>query len=523
MNAAFMLAISSTGCVASSAAQPTMNAPTSFHERQADDPPKSEAPGEKPAAEWVIESAPATPRPPFEFNADDAAFLDTVQKATFEFLWNACDPDTGMVVDRTSVEFASVAGVGFQLASIPAAIERGWISKDAGRERALRVLKALQASPDNRKHGMFYHFLTGPTAKPVDMDVVSTIDSAILFAGMLVAGSYFGGEIDAIATQLVDEADWSKFVLERPSVHEPFLKGFISLGWKPIDPKKPVGEGRILKYAWADAGDEQRLIYAVAQMSNVPKHRVDPALYYRLRRVLGWYPGCEVHSWFPWSGALFTNVFAHLFIDYRSMGPDVPSAQGADRRARIDWWENSRRAVNFHRARALELQGKVPTLGPDAWGLTANDAAEGYQVPSIYPRPVRFSDQVPDIDVANYTPTDKLGGGNVAPYGAGMAIMFEPAASVRALKHMHGLKGPDGLPLVWREPGKPGVNYGFRDSFNLGTGWVAPDNVAIDQGPLFLAIENARTGLIWRLFHAHPRVQAGMNRLGLQLNVQSKP
>ncbi|MBY0262145.1 MAG: DUF3131 domain-containing protein, partial [Phycisphaerales bacterium] len=470
----------------------------------------------KPAAEWVIAADPATPKPPFEFSREDEEFLEKIQRATWGFLWEACDPDTGMVVDRTSVKFASIAGVGFQLASIPAAVERKYITREEGQQRALTILRALAANPDNRKHGIFYHFLTGPTAKPVDMDVVSTIDTALLFAGALVAGSYFQGEVDAIATRLVDEADWAAFKLEKPPKGEEYLKGFLALGWKPTDPKKPTGEGRFTPHAWFDAGDEQRLIYFVSQLSPKAEHRVDPADYYRLRRALGSYADSGPHSWFPWSGALFTNVFAHLSIDYGRMGPDDPAALGVERRAKIDWWENSRRAVQLHRAKALAAQGKVPTLGPNAWGLTANDAASGYQVPGVFPDPIRFADTVPEVDVSTFRPKDDLGGGNVAPYGAGTAIMFQPGPAVAALRHYYGLKDKAGKPLVWREP-QTNLEFGFRDSFNLGTGWVAPDYVSIDQGPLFLAIENARTGLTWRLFHAHPRVQDAMGRLGLRL------
>lgn len=44
--------------------------------------------------------------------------------------------------------------------------------------------------------------------------------------------------------------------------------------------------------------------------------------------------------------------------------------------------------------------------------------------------------------------------------------------------------------------------YGLLDRFNLdrteqqGT----PDYISIDEGPLLVAIENARAGLIWKLF-----------------------
>ena len=71
--------------------------------------------------------------------------------------------------------------------------------------------------------------------------------------------------------------------------------------------------------------------------------------------------------------------------------------------------------------------------------------------------------------------------------------------------------------------GRPG--YGFADAYRAAEasprtggkgGWVADDYVAIDQGPLILAIENARTGLISKLFHEHGVVKAGLKRLRIE-------
>jgi hypothetical protein len=119
---------------------------------------------------------------------------------------------------------------------------------------------------------------------------------------------------------------------------------------------------------------------------------------------------------------------------------------------------------------------------------------------------------------------DNYGDGTIAPYGAGCAIMFDPQGALAALRYYRSLTKPDGTPLLWSDPaviqqggpGKGKLGYGFADSFNLGTGWVAPDYVAIDQGPLLLAIENARTGLLWKVFHAHPLTKAGLERLKLK-------
>jgi hypothetical protein len=92
--------------------------------------------------------------------------------------------------------------------------------------------------------------------------------------------------------------------------------------------------------------------------------------------------------------------------------------------------------------------------------------------------------------------------------------MFTPRESLAALRHYRGLRDESGGLVVWREPDPGAREYGFRDAYNLDKGWVATDYVAIDQGPLLLAIENARSGLIWKLFGDHPLVRRGYSLLG---------
>lgn len=474
------------------------------------------------AADIAIESPRGTPRPPFDFSAEDEALLDEVQRGAFGYLWNHACPQTGMVFDRSSVRVISVAGVGFQLAAIPVGVERGWVTREQGRERAERILRALVGNPSNRHAGLFFHYLdegtAGPSTKGYET-VVSTVDSALLLAGVITAGTYFGGDVARLADGIVHEADWAAFIAsDEPKPHE---RGFISLGWKPDDAAEPGGPGKLLPYYWVDSADEHRLVTFLAVCAPEPEHRADPALYYRLRRQVGAYAGSGPIVWFPWSGALFTAFFSHCWIDYASIGPDDPAARGVERRSRVDWWENSRRLVNMHRAKARENPRGLPTFGENAWGLTACDAATGYMVPGLFPDPMPVADAVADFDYAPANVADNWGDGTIPPYGAGCSIMFEPAAGVAALRHYRSLKRDDGSPLVWRDPAVEG-QYGFLDSFNLGKPgeegkpWVARDYVAIDQGPLILAIENARTGLIWRLFHEHAAVRAGVERLGLR-------
>jgi hypothetical protein len=60
--------------------------------------------------------------------------------------------------------------------------------------------------------------------------------------------------------------------------------------------------------------------------------------------------------------------------------------------------------------------------------------------------------------------------------------------------------------------------YGFYDAFNVTAGWWGTSNIAIDQGPMVVMIENYRTGLIWDLFMSCPEVQNGLRKLEFNTN-----
>jgi hypothetical protein len=55
--------------------------------------------------------------------------------------------------------------------------------------------------------------------------------------------------------------------------------------------------------------------------------------------------------------------------------------------------------------------------------------------------------------------------------------------------------------------------YGFRDGFNLDSaaGWYAHDYLGLDQGMALVAIENRRSGLIWRMLRQDPGINAAQS------------
>jgi hypothetical protein len=458
-------------------------------------------------------------RPPYVFAQEDAAFLESVQRGAFNFLYDAVNPKTKLIPDRLkNPRIVSTAGVGFQLSALPIGVERGWITRAQGEQRANEILRSLSARPEIVKAGLFQHFIdadTGGMHSDKGLEhVVSTIDSALLFCGLITVSSYFGGDIAAAADTMFAAADFSYFVGKSPAA-KPWEEGFISLGWKPDSLADGAGAGKLLPYFWLDSGCEHRLTAFLAVAAPNPAHRLEPSSYYKLRRALGDANGATV-TWFPYSGALFTNQFSHCWINYAAMEKDNPSAFGFDPalRAPIDWWQNARDVSLFHRARAIELSSTLTTLNENSWGFTASDCAAGYCVPGIFPKPLPMPGARENFDYSSSKPKDQLGDGTVAPYAAGTSVMFTPAQSLAALKHYSTMVDSSGTPLIWKDPAATPGAYGFADAFNTERGWYAQDYVSIDQGPLLLAIENARSGLIWKLFHAHPAIKSAHARLG---------
>jgi hypothetical protein len=440
------------------------------------------------------------------FSADDAALLDEIERGCFQYLWNEVGEPSLLAKDRRYAQVASVAGVGFQLAALPIGVERGWITREQAEERALAILRSLDRD-DIRRHGFYLHFVDAKDAGVYEPfhNEVSTVDTALLLAGALAAGQYFGRDIAERVDRLAAAANWSEYV-------DP-ATGFVRFGWLPADNLNVAGAGDFLQHAWRLATDEERIIYFLAVGAPNADFAVEPRRYYELERHV------ERHGDMPpyvvsWDGTMFQYLYSHAYIDFRRFAADDPSLFGVEA-PRVDWVENSRRATLTHRQRCIEAAVEIPSFAADRWGVSPCMALDPTGQPAYI---------VQDVE-PNLTNRDEWHGGWIAPYAAAGALMFAPEESLAALRAFRSLKDADGQPLAWRDPAPGG--YGFEESFSLaqpqpanaagGQPPPAPatcdDHVAIDVGVMLVAIENARTGLIWRLFMDHPVAQRAVERL----------
>lgn len=152
----------------------------------------------------------------------EEAFLDTLSRRTFDFFWETTNPRNGLTPDRWPTKsFSSVAAVGFALTAYPIGVERGWISRDAARERVLTTLRFLWTAPQGPQstgvtgyRGFFYHFLDMETGRRFNRVELSTIDTALLLAGALTCREYFDRddasdrEVRALVDSIYARVDW---------------------------------------------------------------------------------------------------------------------------------------------------------------------------------------------------------------------------------------------------------------------------------------------------------------------------
>jgi hypothetical protein len=213
--------------------------------------------------------------------------------------------------------------------------------------------------------------------------------------------------------------------------------------------------------------------------------------FYAWTREWGTYGGHSLIQ--SWNGSLFTYVFAHLWIDFRSLGVDGHPA------VPVDWWQNSVEATWANWQFAVDHQDDVAcdgdddyiTYAEDSWGLTAaENPCPGDEDPyhAYGARPAAVS---PDHD------------GTIAPYGAGMGMLFVPEKAIPALKHY--LTGTD----LWR------YRFGFGDAYNLDPADCDGPcynhiGFGIDQGPMLIAIENYRSGLVWDTLARNKHIREAM-------------
>lgn len=443
---------------------------------------------------FLLVSACNVQHNPTETNLVEAVpfSLEELQKRTFDYFWELADTSNFQIPDRYPQKtFSSIAATGFGLTSYIVGVEKGYVSREDAAARVFKTLKVLFELPQgDQKAGMagykgfFYHFLTYEKATRYKDVELSTIDTALLMAGMLSVQSYFNQDdpteekIRNIVDALYRRVEWDWFMTD---------EGVMSMGWKPESGK--------INYNWTGYS-EGMILYILALGS--PTHSIPADAWTNWTKTYPWdtFQGQTFVNYSP----LFVHQYSHMYIDFKGIQDAYMKEKG------IDYFENSRRATLANKNYCLENPRSCVGYAENNWGLTACDGP-GYKEAEVNGQKWLFLGYSARGASSVYTTDD----GTIAPTAAGGSMPFAPEICLPALAFMwetyyDDLVGP----------------YGFKDAYNLTwtddttgkQGWFDDDYLGIDQGPILIQIENYQSALIWNVMKKNPYIVQGLKKAG---------
>ncbi|WP_263367834.1 glucoamylase family protein [Edaphobacter bradus] len=408
---------------------------------------------------------------------NDDELLSMVQQASFQYYWDGAEPHSGLA--RESIpggdDIVAIGGSGFGLMSMIVAADRGFVPRTQIVQRLLHITDFLAKA--DRFHGVWPHYLNGMTGKVLPVfgvydDGGDLVETSFLMQGLLAVRGYFTHD-DPAERRLRDQ------ITE-------LWKG-VEWDWYTSDSKDALYWHSSPTYGFhiahrLEGWNETMITYMLAIAS--PTHPVPASFYstgfaaegnpshvFGKGQVIDGIPVAMNYS--PGSaGPLF-------FTHYSFMGYDPRNVR--DKYA--NYFVNNRNESLVQQKHAIENPKHFEGYGADTWGYSAVTGPIGYR---------EYRGSVEDD-------------GTIAPTAAAGAYVYTPQESLLAIKHFYRDLGAQ----VWDV-------YGFRNAFNQTQDWYAPTELALNQGPQVVMIENGRTGLIWHSFMSNPEIRAMQKAIGLQ-------
>jgi hypothetical protein len=417
----------------------------------------------------------------------DDELLTMVQEACFRYYWEAAHPAAGMAIEILPGDenLVALGASGFGIMALAVGVERGFITRDQGVERMLKILRFLATA--DRFHGVWPHFLDGRTGKVISLfgkydNGGDLVETAFLVQGLLVARQYF--DRDTPAEREIRETITG------------FWRG-VEWDWYRKDPASDV-----LYWHWSPdhafylnhpliGWNETMIVYLLAIAS--PTHAVPASMYHtgwagqsdlavRYRR--GWgrttegdhytngntYYGIKVDVGVGRAAELFFTQFSFLGFDPRHK-----------RDRYTNYFTNNRNIALIHHAYAVENPRKFVGYGDNAWGLSAGINSGGGKA---YPRDDN---------------------GTITCHAALGSFPYTPEQSMKALKHFYRDLG-----------GKLWGIYGFHDGFNRTQNWFEEVYMGLNQAQTVVMIENHRSGLVWQRFMSNPEIDPALGAIGFK-------
>ncbi len=401
----------------------------------------------------------------------DENLLTKIQEQTFKYFWDYGHPVSGMARERnTSGDLVTTGGTGFGIMSILVAIERGFITKDEGLGRILKIVDFLD-NKASKYHGAFAHWLNGVTGETIPFSSKDNggdlVETSLLIAGLICASEYFNSQ----------------------DTEEEKLRSIVKRLWKAVEWDWYTRGGRdVLFWHWSPnfkwdmnlqirGWNESLITYVLAASS--PTHPVKASVYHQ-----GWANNGNMRN-----GREFYGISlplgpdlggSLLFSHYSFLGLNPFKLKDS-------YADYSLQNVNhslINNRYCIANPRKYYGYSEDCWGLTASDTRNGYTA---------------------HSPTNDRG--VITPTAAISSLPYTPEESMKAIRFFYYVLGDK----LFRQ-------YGFIDAFSLHDIWFADSFLAIDQGPIIIMIENYRSQLIWNTMMKNEDIIVGLKMLDFEIN-----
>jgi len=441
----------------------------------------------------------ANPKPSVAANSgpaiSDEGLLDLSEaQAAMFFYDHVVGP--GYVKDSDYKDFASIASTGFGLTALTILAKRydagsaNWnqVTPAQAQARAEAVMddilrvQGLQASAPTQygNQGFLFHFINGDGTR-YSYSEVSVVDHALLVAGVLTAGEYFGGNLKTKAEQIYMNTNW-KFFLN--TANHLFYRA-----WAP---------GGGLQGAYDSYTDEILLISLLA-IGTDPTDEDLLKTFYSFPRTKRSYtsPGGEtftlVNSFF---GSAFTYLYAHGWFDFEKLGNDKPElTPGMGSVESVNWWTNSVQGIRSNRQFCIDRSAYFPfSFHSQSWGLSAVERPD-YSYEGRYGAPP-FNLGAHDGTVAVYVPLSSM-----------------PLLRTMAEESVSDNQGFQVLKFYYSNYYQNLFGqYGAADSLD-NEGGFSGTFLGIDKGLEAIMIENYRTRFIWDTLKKNARIKAATEKI----------
>ena len=433
-----------------------------------------------------------------DFPREDKEFLMEIALDTWKFFDQIMDAESQMPLDNIQLgekeplgegawigDYTSVTNIGVYLMAVVSAQDLGFITK----EDAVKRIKSTLATVEKLKFhssGFPYNYYDTTLLDPTSF-FVSFVDSGWLLLGLYVARSAFPEALTEQTTRLIKRGDFKFFY---DPIEKQMFHGFYeNLGvYSDYHYGVFYAEPRAATYMAIARGDIpenhwfEGLVRTFPENYNwqgqTPKNRI-------ARNVMGYQCMGGYYEWKDlkyvpsWGGSAFEALMPTVVLKERELAPE-----------------------GLGKNNAVHVQGQIryalEELGQPVWGMSPCSVPEGgYSEYGAKP-----------FGIKGYK------SGVVTPHASVLALEYAPEQVIANLRKMLELYEIYG-------------EYGFYDGVNMATGKVARKYLALDQGMIFIAINNyLNHGAIRDRFHADPEMQKAEKLLTAEKffeSVQAEP